>query len=100
MEIVNQDLSVAIIPTPDDGWQQICDFALTFDGYAACGNFEKCADIANARRNETLTDLRTCLFFEQRRWRHFAEIPDEKSMEYIRRLIQAIRAKVLARELT
>ncbi len=40
-----------------------------------------------------LDDLRTCLFFEQRRWRHFDRHPDEKSMTYIRALVEAVRGK-------
>jgi hypothetical protein len=40
--------------------------------------------------------LRTCLFFEQRRWRHFGDEPDEEAMEYIRSVVQKIRAKLAA----
>ena len=36
------------------------------------------AKIANERRDSTLTDLRTCLFFECRRWRHYGDDPDEE----------------------
>lgn len=52
--------------------------------------------------NKTLTDsmaeLRTCLFFEQRRWRHFGETSDKESMTYIRAIIKAIRDKVKKEE--
>lgn len=71
-------------------------FALTFDAYQHWGSFERCAEVANAGHNETLTDPRTCLFFEQRRWRHFGYAPDEVSMHYIRDLVAQIRARVAA----
>jgi len=72
----------------------LSEFALTFDGYAFHGSFEKCAEIANAGRHDTLDDLRTCLFFEQRAWRHSGEEPSKEAMEYIRELVRAIRDKV------
>ena len=45
-----------------------------------------------------LADLRACLFFEQRRWHHFGDTPDEESMTYIWALVEAIRNRVLAGE--
>ncbi|MBI1733565.1 MAG: hypothetical protein HYR51_00180 [Candidatus Rokubacteria bacterium] len=78
-------------------------FALTFDGYAHYGSFERCASLANAasiayRQNRelptALTRLRNALFFEQRRWRHFDSWPPRKDMRYIRALAAAIGAKV------
>ena len=73
-------------------------FALTFDAYEVLGSFEACGEIANARNSETLTNLRTCLFFEQRRWRHFGEEPDSSSMEYIHGIVEKIRIKLGAGE--
>ena len=99
-EINNKDLKLSDIPDPDTGWSDLCELALTFDGYNFWGSFEKCADIANSRRHESLTDLRTCLFFEQRRWRHFDEDPGEEEMMYIRGLIEKIRDRVKERDVT
>jgi len=94
--IPNNDLTLDMIPGTDSDWYDISMFALKFDGYKECGSTEACAAIANAGRNNTLTELRTCLFFEQRRWRHFGEDPDEANMVYIRGLIAKIRDKVSA----
>lgn len=96
-EIVNKDLTLSDIPSSDASWGE---FALTFDGYNVWGSFDKCAEIANARRHESLTDLRTCLFFEQRRWRHFGEDPDEEAMMYLRGVIEKIRSRVTAGDVT
>ncbi|MGC1780175.1 MAG: hypothetical protein WBB34_19745 [Xanthobacteraceae bacterium] len=87
-------LTRAQIPGENATWQEIGQFALTFDGYAEWGSLERCAEIANGRRNETLAELRTCLFFEQRRWNHFGHSPDAKTMEYIQGLLAAMREKV------
>jgi hypothetical protein len=94
--ISNMQLRADKLPPPDADWEAIQRFALTFNGYTYWGSFERCSEIANARRGETLTELRTCLFFEQRRWRHFGYSPDEESMAYIRRLLEQIRARVAA----
>jgi len=95
-EIGNKNLTMADIPSPDASWREIAEFALTFDGYEFWGSFEKCAEIANAKGQHSLTDLRTCLFFEQRRWRHFGEDPDREAMMYIRALVEKIRSWVSA----
>jgi hypothetical protein len=106
-EIANADLTEHDIPSPAAEWRQIGKFALTFNGYDSWGSFDKCAEIGNhwakahAERQalpDSLTDLRTCLFFEQRRWRHYGWEPDEQAMRYIRDLVEAIRGKVFAGE--
>jgi hypothetical protein len=105
--IANADLQESNLPPPGAEWGQIGSFALTFDGYAHWGSFDKCAEIANrwaaayAQQQglpESLTELRTCLFFEQRRWHHFGYDPDEESITYIRDLVEGIRRSVVAGE--
>ncbi len=90
--IPNEQLQASMIPRPTAGWDAIQRFALTFDGYKRWG--DECGVIANARRQGTLTELRTCLFYEQRRWRHFGEKPDADAISYIRSLVEQIRQRV------
>ena len=71
------DLNAKDIPPSDASWEDIWRLALTFNGYQHWGSFEKCVEVANQERDTTLVDLRTCLFFEFQRWRHFGENPDE-----------------------
>ena len=97
--IENGALTAESIPSPTAQLDALSEFALSFDGYEYWGSFEKCADIVGARRHSTLTELRTCLFFEQRRWHHFGEPPDDEGLEYIRELIEKIRTKVLDGEI-
>ena len=102
----HRTLTEESIPRPDAPWMpDIAQFALTFDGYKALG--DPAGDMANATRrgwNENgvlphdLIDLRSCLFFEQRRYRHFGWNPDEDAMRYIRALIEAIRERVVEAE--
>jgi len=104
-EIDNADLAEGDLPSASAEWHEIGKFALSFNGYERWGSFGKCAERANGGaelyRTEgvlptSLTELRTCLFFEQRRWRHFGFYPDEQGMEYIRALVERIREKVRA----
>jgi hypothetical protein len=97
--IPNTHLQAMKMPPPDADWDLIQRFALTFDGYKYCGSFDRCAEIANRRRHgggggESLSELRSCLFFEQRRWRHFGYAPDAEGMRYICGLLEEIRGRV------
>lgn len=89
--IPNELLTLARVPLPSAPWEEIEIFALTFNGYGENGSNEKCAEIANQRIHNSLSDLRTCLFFEQRRWHHFGEAPDDEAMAYIRDVVSKIR---------
>ena len=68
-------------------------FARRFAGYQCHGSSDACAEIANARRCE-VTDLRTCLFFEQRRHNHFGWPPAGDELEYIFDLLDGVRGMV------
>jgi hypothetical protein len=98
--IPNRALVATKLPPATADWYAIGRFALTFDGYERWGSLERCQEVALARRQGTLTELRTCLFFEQRSWRNQGEHPDEEGMRYIRSLLEQIRVRVqLANEL-
>ena len=76
-KISNTELSINDLPGLDAGLSEIHRFALTFDGYAYCGSIEKCGELAKRRRNDTLSEARASLFFEQRRSRHGGAYSDE-----------------------
>jgi hypothetical protein len=97
-ELANTELSPADIPSYKEPWARIEPFALTFDGYKYWGSIEKCAQVAE-KPPGTLTELRTCLFFEARRWSHLGRIPDPASLKRIRALLYVIAKKVRAGDL-
>ena len=92
-ELGNAELTVGDIPSFKETWPHIEPFALTFDGYGYWGSIEKCAEVAS-RPPGTLTQLRTWLFFEARRWRHLGKQPDAAAMKRIRAVLFAIKEKV------
>ncbi len=72
------------VPDPLAGWSEVWTFALTYDGYSRRGGNREVARLANAvakRWQETQAlpsdsaDLRTALFFEQRRHHHYGWPP-------------------------
>ena len=101
--IASADLRLEHLPERDADWR---DFTLGFDGYLHWGSFERCAEIANRtgmqyHRTGTLPPdldvLRTCLFFERRRERHGGYPPDEATLTYLGRVLDAIRDQVASR---
>src|SRR5690606_13339252 len=98
-ELANSELTPADVPSFKEPWTRIEPFALTFDGFKYWGSVEKCAEVAHEKRMATLTELRTCLFYEARRWRMEGKPPDVVSLRYIRALVYAIREKVAAGQL-
>lgn len=94
-ELANTEISPADVPSVGESWKRIEPFALTFDGFRYWGSVEKCADVAG-KTPATLTDLRTCLFFEARRWKNLGREPDDAAMKRIRALISVIQQKIKA----
>jgi hypothetical protein len=97
-EIPHDELRSELIPDPDGPWWDIVPFAHTFKAYKALGSVEAVGDLANRRDPEGLEELRSCLFFEARRWRHFGADPDGDELEYIRSFVRRIKELVEARE--
>lgn len=92
--IASAELRPIDVPAAEASIDALIDFAHTFDGFKHWGSFERCAEIANDRDHGSLDKLRTCLFFEARRWRHYGEDPDAEAEAYWRELVSAIREAV------
>ena len=107
-KIPNSQLLDGDLPSPRAAWKNIVPFAQSFNGYEYWGSVEKCRQVAkqgvalhkaHQELNQSLTDLRTCLFFEARRWKHLEKAPTRAGLEYVRALLGAIRVRVHAKEL-
>jgi hypothetical protein len=93
------------IPLVGSDWEhEVIDFALTFNGYEYWGSFDRCAEVARrclriheqtGNLPETLTELRTCLFWLQRadRWNSQSDGYDQPKEEkrFIPELLEAVR---------
>jgi len=101
--LINDDL-----PSSRSAWKNIIPFAQSFNGYEHWGTVQKCREVAKqgvalhkAKQDltQSLTDLRTCLFFEARRWKRLNKNPSKAGLLYVHALVEAIRVRVRAREL-
>jgi len=108
-QIPNRQLTTQDLPVPHSCWSQISRFSWSYGSYVG-DSFSNCAETARkcekaystkqSLSHFPLADLRTALFFEQRRYHHFGWAPDDpqfgsnKEMDYIWNLIEAIRSKV------
>jgi hypothetical protein len=99
--ISDEELTLEDLPPPNAGEDALQAFALTTDGYERMGSFEACRELADralkrwrttGRLPTSLAELRCCLFFEQRRWRHYGYGFDEATLRYARELVDAMRA--------
>ena len=71
------------------------DLRLTFNGYERIG--ERLTELANRHLEagtvpRDITEMRGCLFFEQRRWHAQDDNPDAATMRHVWALIEGIRA--------
>ena len=105
VEIPNNQLTPEILPAGDADWKDIGRFALSFSAYSHFpgpeledvsrtveGAFEAGSDLGSF----TMSELRACLFWSQRRYRWLERHPDDTEMKYIRALLEALRIKVVA----
>lgn len=100
--IPNRALRRHHLPPPRAPFSEIVAFARSYDAYAIHGR-DRCARIANAAvsdytKTEAIPDdldtLRTCLFFESRRWILWRQEPTNDAHAYIRALIEGIESKL------
>ncbi len=101
--VPHNELRPELFPRRGASLDEIVALGYTFDGYAHLG-MEACAALANDSLNhyyatgelkiEELDELRSCLFFEARRWSLYAQHPDTKATIYIFALIDALKEKV------
>ena len=98
-EISNEELKLQDLPEDVTPLNTFWLFCHTFNGYEAFNN-EGCGLMANKAlqtwENEQslpqdLSELRGCLFFEARRWRHFGYDPDPQTLFYLKALLEALR---------
>jgi len=103
-EVSNERLKATDVPPVTESWNAIGGFALTLDGYQVIGQRE-CGQLANRVKSEfarntaslqslSLTELRACLFFEQRRFHHFGWEPQGPDRIYVNALLEAIQGRV------
>jgi hypothetical protein len=107
-KIPNSQLIDLDLPFHHASWKNIISFAHSFNGYEHWGSVQKCREVAqkgvalhkiNQNLTQSLTDLRTCLFFEARRWKRLNRLPNKPALDYVHALVEAIRTRLKLKEL-
>ena len=97
--IASTELRLSDVPEGSAHWPQIEQFALTFDWRRGYQHYElEDQDLSKLGSSSSLEELRSRLFFEQRRWNEFGRKPDALAMQQIRRMLEIIRSKVILEE--
>jgi putative DNA methylase len=87
------------VPPETEYLGDIWEFARNYNGYDRLGSFEAVGELYDKLKKKyfeagqwigTLDELRACLFFEHRRWRHMGEEPDDESLQGILQLYSTI----------
>jgi hypothetical protein len=94
IEIESSRLTLDLVPGPEAGYEEIYDFAQTYDGYKHYGSPQNFEQIVRLKGFKTLDDLRADLFFLQRAWHWSDEIPKGEYLEKFKSMVQAIRERV------
>lgn len=105
MKTVKQTLKE--IPLPNASWERISIYALIHNGYTHntdLANFANSVSVYFSDKKEIpepleICDLKDCLFYEQRRFRHFGYAPTGEDFEYIKALISGIRKRIIEKVL-
>ena len=100
LALSNAELDAGLVPGADASWEEVQEFALSYDGY---GYWTDVAELAKAaferwaregRLPATLDELRGCLFYEQRRSHHSGREPQGRQAVYVVALLGAIATLV------
>jgi hypothetical protein len=92
--IKTDELSIHDIPDPDADWDEISDFALTFDPMLELGTTDIYKNgFLKFEENASLVELRTTLFLLQRGTNHVGHLPQDILIK-VNQLITFMRKKV------
>ena len=103
-QIQDHELKLGDLPSAEGDDDAYYRFALTTNGYERAGSVRDCAELGNLARQAwriegelpaSIRELRTCLFFEQRRSHHQGDAWSDRTSVYVRAIVEAIRLQLL-----
>jgi hypothetical protein len=93
--IPTKNLSLADVPGVEAPIGKIFEFALMFDPRELKDQGLSLGNLDDLSDESSLPELRGHLYFEQRRWNHYGQLPDSKSEAQLRRIVSMVREKLV-----
>ena len=90
-----EELTLADLPDEDATLDELLEFAGSFDGYRAAGGIHECAAIAQAPKEDSITQLRIAMFFSARAMRHCGDDFEADDLAVFRDYVSKIRDVLL-----
>jgi hypothetical protein len=92
--IPTKSLTLDEVPAEDAEWDQISNFALTFDVYEVSNYSVPEIGLENAQASCSISELRGLIYHEQRRVHHWGRGVDADTLKKFREVISLIREKL------
>ena len=92
-----EELTLADLPDEDASLDDLLEFAGSFDGYRAAGGFHECATIAQAPKEDSITEQRIAMFFSARARRHCGDDFEADDLAVFRDYVAKMREILLKR---
>jgi len=96
--INSQDLLLTDIPDVNADMIEIAEFSHTINGYEMTGSLEKCAEIFESPRCDSIDELRISIFYFFRSMRQRMDSESDEEIELVRRTVGRIRDLVMERD--
>ncbi|MDO9300005.1 MAG: hypothetical protein Q7T89_01415 [Anaerolineales bacterium] len=93
--IRTEDLTIQDLPSADADWNQITEFALSFDPMLELGEFTLSQDLLLFNNKSCVKELRSYVYFMQRWWNNKTREISKSSLDEIRSAVLLIRSKLL-----
>ncbi len=93
--IRTQDLTIQDLPPGDAGWNQLTEFALTFDAVVEIGEWTWSSNLLQFSSSSSVKEIRSYIYFMQRLWHDGPREISESSLNEMRKAVLLIRSKLL-----
>jgi hypothetical protein len=89
-----ENLKISDLPSVDASWDQLSEFALTFDPVLEIGRWIWSKNLLLFNNSSSVKELRTYLYFTQRVWHDGPHEITESSLDEMRSSVLLIRSKL------
>lgn len=93
--ILTKDLTIQDLPSINADWDQLTDFALSFDPVLEIGEWTWSTDLVLFSNSSNVREIRSYIYFMQRYWNSRTQEISESALDEMRSAVLLIRSKLL-----